>query len=98
MGHSSPWSDISWDENDSYVVEVKCNTEEGDLNCGKYLVRTRNVKQVCWYCYCPTDKADDPNACYAMKKQEDIEWLVRLQNLDRLKAISQQNINAWYKV
>ena len=81
------------------VINVKCDTEEGDLNCGKYTVRTRNVKHVCRYCHCPTEQADDPNARHKFKTQHEIEKLVTNRNLVRLKQISQQYIkNAWYKV
>ena len=58
------------------VINVKCDTEEGDLNCGKYTVRTRNVKHVCRYCHCPTEEADDPNARHKFKTQTEIEKLV----------------------
>ena len=79
------------------VINVKCDTEEGDLNCGKYTVRTRNVKHVCRYCHC--QEADDPNARYKLKTQTEIEKLVTNRNMERLKQISQQYIkNGWYKV
>ena len=82
-----------------FVLDVKCDTEEGDLLCGKYTVRTRNVQHICRYCHCPTADADNPKANYKMKKQKDIEKLVRRGDLAALKRISQQNIkNAWYKV
>ncbi len=82
-----------------FVIFVKCDTEEGDLLCGKYTVRTRNVKHVCRYCHCPTDRADDPRANYAPKTQAEIQKLVDGGKLDKLKAISQQYIkNAWYDV
>jgi len=82
-----------------YVPFVKCDTEEGDLLCGKYLSRGKGVKHVCRYCYCPMTKADDPRAKYPMKSQQKIQKLVERQDLDRLKGISQQLIdNCWYKV
>ena len=81
------------------VPFVKADTEEADLHCGKYLSRTKNVKHGCRYCHCPMDKMDDPRARYRHKNQEDIKKLVDNENLDGLKAISQQHIqNAWYKV
>ena len=81
------------------VVFVKCDTEEGDLNCGKYLSRTKNVKHGCRYCHCTTDELDDPLAKHKPKTQGDIKKLVDRQDLDGLKEISQQYINnAWYKV
>ena len=82
-----------------FVVNVKCDTEEGDLLCGKYLVRTKNVKHICRYCHCPTEQADNPLASYPMKKQHEIQKLVEGGKLNQLKAISQQNIqNAFYQV
>jgi hypothetical protein len=82
-----------------FVVNVKCDTEEGDLLCGKFTVRTKNVKHLCRYCHCPTDQGDNPLAKYKMKTQGDIQKLIDKGDLVQLKAISQQNIqNAWYKV
>ena len=82
-----------------FVPFVKCDTEEADLLCGKYLVRNRNISHICRYCHCPTDKADDPRAHFPLKMQPEIERLVKRVDLDGLKAISQQYIqNAWYSV
>ena len=82
-----------------FVPFVKCDTEEADVLCGKYTVRTRNVKHVCRYCHCPTSDADNPLAKYPLKTQAEIQNLIKKGKLDRLQAISQQNIqNAWYDV
>ena len=82
-----------------FVPFVKCDTEEGDLLCGKYLSRGKGVKHVCRYCYCPMTKADDPRAKYPMKSQTKIQKLIERKDFDRLKGISQQMIdNCWYKV
>ena len=82
-----------------FVLNVKCDTEEGDLLCGKYLVRTGNVANICRYCECPTADADNPRAQYAFKTPKSIEKLINKGNLEGLKQISQQNIkNAWYRV
>ena len=81
------------------VVNINCDSEEGDLLCGKYTVRNSNIKHVCRYCHCPTNQADNFNAKYPMKTQKAIQRLVERQDLEGLQAISQQNIqNAWYKV
>jgi hypothetical protein len=81
------------------VSHVKCDTEEGDLLSGKFLSRTRNVKQVCRCCHCPMDEADNPQAKYKLKTQANIQNLVERGKLEQLRAISQQYINnAWYKV
>ena len=37
-----------------YVNIVRCDAEEGNLNCGKCLTRTRNIKQLCRQCEAPT--------------------------------------------
>ena len=82
-----------------FVLNVKCDTEEGDLLCGKYLVRTGNVANICRYCECLTADADNPRAQYAFKTPNNIQKLINKGNLEGLKQISQQNIkNAWYKV
>ncbi len=82
-----------------FVIFVKCDTEEADVLCGKYTVRTRNVRHVCRYCHCPTDLADDPRVNYAPKTQAEIQKLVDGGKLEQLQAISQQYIkNAWYDV
>ena len=82
-----------------FVINVKCDTEEGDILCGKFTVRTSNVKHICRYCHCPTEDADNPNARYPLKKPKDIQKLVNRGDVEGLKAISQQCIqNAWYKV
>ena len=82
-----------------FVPFVKCDTEEADLLCGKYTVRTQNVKHVCRHCHCPTADADNPLAKYPLKNQAEIQKLVHRAQLDRLQSISQQYIkNAWYDV
>lgn len=82
-----------------FVPFVKCDTEEADLLCGKYTVRTKNVKHVCRYCHCPTADADNPLAKYPLKTQTEIQSHVNNGRLDRLQSMSQQYIqNAWYDV
>lgn len=82
-----------------FVPFVKCDTEEADLLCGKYLTRTKTVKHCCRYCHCPMDMADDPRAKFPPKLQPSIQKLVEKKRLDQLQAISQQYIqNAWYDV
>jgi hypothetical protein len=82
-----------------FVPYVKCDTEEADLLCGKYISRGIHVKHVCRYCHCPTARADDPKANYPAKTQKAIEKLVNRGDLAALQQISQQCIkNAWYRV
>ena len=82
-----------------FVPFVKCDTEEADLLCGKYLCRNKHVKHICRYCHCPTSNADDPRAKYRMKTQAEIQNLVEKNKKVQLQRISQQYIrNAWYVV
>ena len=82
-----------------FVPFVKCDTEEADMLCGKYKIRTRTVKHICRYCHCPTLEADDPRVKHPKKKPQQIQKLVDKEDLEALKAMSQQCIqNAWYKV
>jgi len=82
-----------------FVLDVKCDTEEGDLLCGKYTVRTTNIQHICRYCHCPTAEADNPKANYRFKNPKDIQKLINRGDLEALQRISQQNIkNAWYQV
>lgn len=82
-----------------FVPFVKCDTEEADLLCGKYLVRNRNISHICRYCHCPTEKADDPRSKFPLKKQDEIQKLIDKGDLKVLQSISQQSIqNAWYNV
>ena len=82
-----------------FVPFVKCDTEEADLLCGKYLVRSRHVKHVCRYCHCPMAEADNPRAKYPMKTQIGIEKLINRGDLVGLQQISQHYMrNAWCRV
>lgn len=82
-----------------FTPMVKCDTEEGDMLCGKYKSRTKNVKHLCRYCHVPTDKADRYTANYKYKTQAEIEKLIRRQDFDRLREMSQHYLkNAWYKI
>jgi hypothetical protein len=41
-----------------FTLMVKCDAEEGDMNCGRYKPRTSNIKSICRYCKVPTAKLD----------------------------------------
>ena len=78
---------------------MKLDSEEADLLCGKFTVRTENIKQICRYCECPTIHADDPLAKFPAKTPKKIQKLVDCGNLAKLQSLSQQNIqNACYKL
>jgi hypothetical protein len=82
-----------------FVAFVKCDTEEADMLCGKYLCRNKNVKHICRYCHCPTNQADDPLANWPPKEQAKIQKMIENGRMTRLQEISQQYIeNAWYEV
>ena len=78
---------------------VKSDGEEADKLCGKYLSRTSNVSQLCRYCECPTDSSDDPMANYPLKTKAKINGLIRHNNWQKLRELSQHNIkNALHAV
>ena len=80
-----------------YIPHCRVDGEEADALCGKYKVRTRNVKQICRQCYVPTMEASDHRANYKNKTQTKIEKLVKAGNLGKLKEMSQHYLkNAWY--
>ena len=82
-----------------FVNTVRCDTEEADTLCGKYQIRTGNVKHLCRQCHIPTKEADNHLANFPDKTQTQIEKLVSQGNLERLKGMSQHYLkNAWYKV
>ena len=82
-----------------FVPFVKCDTEEADLLCGKFLTRNKNVKHICRYCHCPMNEADDPSAKHSRKTQPRIQKLCEEKQVEKLRSISQQCVqNAWYKV
>ena len=82
-----------------FTPMVKCDTEEGDMLCGKYKSQTKNVKHLCRYCHIPTDKADRCTESYKYKTQGEMEKLIKGQNFAQLQSISQHYLkNAWYKI
>jgi hypothetical protein len=80
-----------------YVHFIKCDTKEADKLVGKYGSRGPNVKQICRYCCCPTDKSDNTRVNYPHKTLNMIKDLIQNSNQEGLKAISQHPLgNAWY--
>ena len=80
-----------------FVPFIKADTEEADKLCGSFLARTRNVAQLCRYCECPTAYSDQPLAKYPYKTPKKIGKLVSDNDIEALKALSQQPIkNATY--
>ncbi len=82
----------------TFVPFIKADTKEADLFCGKYQNRTK-AQQICRYCHCKTEEADDHLHKPKPKTKTEIRQLVRDQNHDRLKEISQHYLlNAFWKV
>ena len=82
-----------------YIPFVKCDGEEADKLCGKYLTRTGNVAQLCRYCQCPTAKTDDQTLHFPYKTEHMLKRYRKLGWADRLKGMSQQNIdNAFHNL
>ena len=45
-----------------FILFFKCDGEEGDKLCLKYLSRNQNVAMLCRYCKCPTMESNRVNA------------------------------------
>jgi hypothetical protein len=82
-----------------WTIMVRCDTDEAELLCGKYRMRTGNVQSLCRSCTCPRDDTDNPKACYPFKTVEMMKKLIEEDDMGGLQALSQQNINnCWYKL
>ena len=82
-----------------WTIMVRCDTDEAELLCGKFRMRTGKVKCLCRYCTCPREDTDNPKACYPFKTVPMIKRLMKENDEAGLKKISQQNLdNCWYKV
>jgi hypothetical protein len=78
---------------------IRCDGEEADKLCGKYLSRGHQVAQLCRYCECPTDRSDDPFADFPLKTTAKIRRLIQNNNDNELRNLSQHNIeNAMYRL
>ena len=82
-----------------FVPFIMADTDEADKHCGKFLVRTRNIANLCRFCTCPTLLSDDPRAHYPLKTWKKIRALIKNNNAEGLQSISQKSIkNAWWRV
>jgi len=82
-----------------FVMFIKGDSVEHDKHCGRYLSRTKGVKQLCRYCCCPNEETDQPYQQYPQKKPAMLQALVDNNDEEGLKALSQSFIkNAWYAV
>ena len=76
-----------------FLIHLKTDTEEADKLCGKFLSRTRNVKQLCRYCCCPTQLTDNCVAEFPYKTETRIKRLCRQNNEEELREMSQHCID-----
>ena len=85
-----------------YVPFIKGDTQEHDKHCGSFTSRTKNVKQLCRYCFCPNSRTDQAYEDYFRKSEEKIKALCDrggAEEVEILRMMSQQCIdNAWYKI
>jgi len=83
-----------------FVIFFKADTEEAEKLCGSYNAHTENVSQLCRYCECPTQDSDNHlGDFYRLKTKNRIQRLVDRGDEEKLKELSQQNIdNALYKL
>jgi hypothetical protein len=96
MYHGKKYSSIKFVP---YIHFIKAYTEEADRLAGKYTSRTQGVKQLCRYCFCPTQKSNYPRAEYDRKTVTTINNLIQNKDTVGLQEMSQQIIeNACYKL
>ena len=83
-----------------FLLFVKADTEEADKMCGKFLSRTKRIKQLCRYCDMPTEWADSCVACYKYKSEPWIKGLCQANEVEKLRALSQHclKFNAFYGI
>ncbi len=72
-----------------YIPFIIGDTEGHDRLCGHYTARFSSIKQLCRVCECPTLESGYSKAKYRHRKPAVISKLVRLGDLEGLKAISQ---------
>jgi hypothetical protein len=75
------YKDVHWK---IFVPYVKCDTQEADTLCSKYLARGMNVQQLCRYCYCPTQETDDHLHKCKYKTVNQVTKLVEAQDFEGL--------------
>jgi len=82
-----------------FVMFIKGDSVEHDKHCGRYLARTKGVKQLCRYCCCPNEQTDQPYQNFPQKTPAMIQALVDNNNEEGLQNLSQTFIqNCWYSI
>jgi hypothetical protein len=82
-----------------FVPYCKCDTKEADDLCGKFQMRSGNVKQICRYCHVLLQEANDHLHHCVYKTEPEIKRLVDKGDKDGLKDISQTYLkNAFHGV
>ena len=80
-----------------FVPFVKCDNQEADKLCGKYLIRTTNVAQLCRACHVPTEQTNDHLHQPVHKTMPEVQNLVQQGDIEGLQSISQTYLlNGFY--
>jgi len=61
-----------------FILFFKCDGEEGDKLCLKYLSRNAHVAMLCRYCKCPTMESNRVNTKITLKTEPEIKRLVEI--------------------
>ena len=82
-----------------FCIFVKGDSVEHDKHCGSYTSRGQYIQQLCRYCCCKNAETDDPYHKAVQKTREMIKPLIKEEDSEGLRALSQQLIqNCWYHV
>ena len=76
-----------------FIPFIKCDNQEADMLCGKYLVRGWNVQQLCRVCHVAVEDANDHLQRAEKKTVTEIKSLVEAKDFDGLRDISQSYID-----
>ena len=82
-----------------YISHLRVDEKEASSLCGRYGSYTKGVKSYCHNCTCRSEESDNPDARFRFKTPRMINRLVRLNDEEGLKSMSQHNIvNAFHKL
>jgi Plavaka transposase len=80
-----------------YVPFIVGDTEGHDQLCGHYKCRTGNVAQLCRACVCPTKLCGWSKAKFSYRTSEKVNQLIRRQDMEQLKAMSQHYLRSGFR-